>query len=532
MRYTATSILLFLAFQLPVGAQRVSGTVESPDGVPLSHSYVRIQGADQSVITDKDGRFSIQVPKLSPEVFLAAGHEGFYNNRVKTGSRQRIVIELRPIPAQDNVQYHVQDPTPDHSSPDNCGNCHTTVYNQWKVDGHSLSAIDPIVKTLYDGTDVQGRASRGPGYKLDWTDEGNCASCHAPVAILSRRKATNLDEIREVERAGIACDVCHKMKEIPAAISSPAFSDVQFLRPSTGIRLNFGPFEDSTFPGEIPDFSYSPLFKDSRLCAPCHDGKSWGVPIYETYTEWRSSIYSRIGTQCQGCHMASTGEYNRFADAEKGGKERNVSQIGVHQMMGSDSIAFLQRAAKLDSSATIEDGIVTVRVKVSNIGAGHDLPTGQPMRNVLLLVDAEGDIGTGLTFISGERVPSWGGTGSDPSDYAGHPGKGFAKVLETLNEYQKPTLITGLEEERAEFPAPAWRRTRILTDNRIPAMGNDTSAYLFVAPSHSGVIHVRTRLVYRKAFKPLADVKGWDMPDIVLVSNELTIPAVVNQKGN
>ncbi len=515
-------ILLISALWLRPGTQTVSGVVQSA-GAPLAGAFVRIQGADDYVTTTRDGRFSIPLKIAGRELFVAAGHEGYYNNRVKVGRGRNLVIDLSPLPIQDDSQYRLQDPVPDQSKANNCGNCHSAVYGQWKLDGHAQAATDPMVVTLYSGTDVHGTPYRGPGYKLDWTDEGNCATCHAPVAIIDRQHPVSLSDIQEVETAGVACDVCHKMKEVPAALSSPSLTDVQFLRPAPGVRLNFGPFDDSTFPKEIPDFSYSPLFKDSRLCAPCHDGKSWGVPIYETYSEWKASPYSRVGIQCQACHMSGTGENDRFADTEKGGKVRSATRIGVHQMLGKDKTAFLQRAVKLESTAAVDNGIVTVKVKVMNVGAGHDLPTGQPMRNILLLVSADDDLGQHLTFVSGERVPSWGGSGSDQNDYAGHAGKGFAKVLETLNEYQKPTMIAGQREDRAEFPAPAWRRTRILSDNRIPPKTDDTSTYLFLAPRTPTAIHVRTRLIYRKAFKPLADVKGWDLEDVTLASGELTV---------
>jgi hypothetical protein len=509
-------------------AQNIDGVVQS-SGRPLPGAVVRIQGLDQKVVTGADGHFVI-TPREAPKdtLYITAGHEGYYNNRTRVSTGHNLVISLEQLPPQDNYLYSWQDPTPDKAQVNNCGNCHSAIYAQWKKDGHANSATDPMVITLYNGTDVHGNRDRGPGYKRDWTDEGNCSSCHAPMATIKRQQPVTLTEIQGVELSGVACDVCHKMKEVPAALVSPSLTDVHFLRPPTSTRLNFGPFDDSTFPDEIPDFSYSPLFKDSRMCAPCHDGKTWGVPIYETYSEWKAGPYSKAGIQCQDCHMSGTGEYERFADADKGGKVRSPARIGIHQSLGKNTTAFLRSAVRMESESAIDNGLLSVKVRVMNVGAGHDLPTGQPMRNILLLVSAEGDDGIPLTLVSGERVPAWGGIGPGSNNYAGLPGKGFAKVLQTLNEYQKPTIIAGERENAAEFPAPAWRRSKILSDNRIPPRSDDVSTYLFAVPEHSKDVHVKAQLIYRKAFKPLADVKGWDVPDVELISTSNTISALVH----
>ncbi|HEU4389990.1 MAG TPA: hypothetical protein VFV34_19470, partial [Blastocatellia bacterium] len=74
----------------------------------------------------------------------------------------------------------------------------------------------------------------------------------------------------------------------------------------------------------------------------------------------------------------------------------------------------------------------------------------------------------------------------------------------------------------AEFPAPFWNRNRILSDNRIPAKGVDSSSYVF-RMSKEGPATVKTTLIYRRAFKALANAKGWDLQDIVLAGNEVKV---------
>ena len=91
--------------------------------------------------------------------------------------------------------------------------------------------------------------------------------------------------------------------------------------------------------------------------------------------------------------------------------------------------------------------------------------------------------------------------------YAGQPGKVFAKVLEELWTEVSPT---------GAYSNP----TRIIEDNRIPAMGKDDSVYAFAAPDTIEAT-VNVRLVYRRAFKTLANQKGWDIPDVLMAQQRI-----------
>ncbi|MBV8855418.1 MAG: hypothetical protein JOZ02_00520 [Acidobacteria bacterium] len=509
----ALAAVVFVGPALATG-QKVGGRVTC-GGRPVAGASVRLQGVGPSALTDERGLFTLTVPSFNPTRYVTAGKVGYYTGRARLAAPgQELVIDLREIPKEDNKDYHWQDPTPDVRSQDNCGNCHSRIYREWAQDAHARSAVNPLVRTMYSGTDVRGRPNIGPGYRLDWSDEGNCTTCHAPAAALSQHM--DVSRTQGVESMGVSCDLCHKIQEVRPDFNQPNTAEVNFLRPPPDAKLLFGPFDDATFPDEVPDFSYSPLFKSSHLCAACHDGSFWGVPVYETFTEWRKSSYASLGVQCQSCHMGSTGKFELFADQEKGGKLRAPETIASHRMMGDDPAQFLRSAVTMETSARVEDGLLTVTVKVANVGAGHDVPTGQPMRNMILVVTAEDESARPLRFMSGESVPVWGG------GLAGRPGKGFAKILLTLNEYATSPHILN-EEEAADFPAPFWRRNRILSDNRIQANGSDQSSYIFGAPKTPGRLSVRARLIYRRAFAPLAAAKGWDVPDVTVAANGVEV---------
>ncbi len=155
------------------------------------------------------------------------------------------------------------------------------------------------------------------------------------------------------------------------------------------------------------------------------------------------------------------------------------------------------------------DGLV-VRVDITNDRTGHHVPTDSPLRHLILLVQASDEQGQVLPLLDGPTLPEWCGVG-DPTEgyYASLPGKAFAKVLRELWTEVIPS-------------GAYWNRTHIVTDNRIAALATDSSAYTFARRGAGGAT-VEVTLLFRRAFKQLADWKDWDVPDIVMEQAFLTV---------
>jgi hypothetical protein len=98
---------------------------------------------------------------------------------------------------------------------------------------------------------------------------------------------------------------------------------------------------------------------------------------------------------------------------------------------------------------------------------------------------------------AGSIVPDWGGP------RAGLPGKGFAKVLRDAQTGESPVMSY-------------WKQALIVSDNRIPAMGNDTSAYVYAAPAAGSPVTITVELCFRRAFQAVMDARGWNTSDIVM----------------
>ncbi len=162
----------------------------------------------------------------------------------------------------------------------------------------------------------------------------------------------------------------------------------------------------------------------------------------------------------------------------------------------------------------MEGSTVRATVTVVNRNGGHHIPTDHPARNILLVVSARDATGAALSLIAGPVVPAWGGEGGDPDDYAGRPGRGYAKILEELWTEVSPT-------------AAYWNPTVLREDTRIPALGRDVSRYEFALPQTEGAVTVEAKLIFRRAFKTLTRQKNWDAPDILMDQEaaEITAPA-------
>ena len=158
-----------------------------------------------------------------------------------------------------------------------------------------------------------------------------------------------------------------------------------------------------------------------------------------------------------------------------------------------------------------QNGLISIEARVTNENGGHDIPTDSPLRNIILVVEAFDENGQVLNLEQGPVIPDWGGVGDQANDYAGKPGKGYAKVLEELWTEVSPT-------------AAYWRQTKVLQDNRIHALETDVSEYEFRQTSAAGPVTVETKLIFRRAFKEIAQQKGWNDPDILMEQSRITVP--------
>lgn len=84
------------------------------------------------------------------------------------------------------------------------------------------------------------------------------------------------------------------------------------------------------------------------------------------------------------------------ATTVKAGVKVSTKRVNKHDLQGGHSVDQLQRAARVEILEVSKGSdAVRVRVRVTNVGSGHKMPTGIPSRKVLLigrLKDARGAV--------------------------------------------------------------------------------------------------------------------------------------------
>ena len=527
----------------------ITGTVFDSQGKPVAGATVRIQATVNQTITNLEGQFILAGLTEGKPVTVSAWKDSYYCDKVETVTppASDVTLSLRPVQTNDNPNYEWMPPTGSNS----CYSCKAAVTQVWlDHDAHGRSAQNTRFLSMYNGTNVEGKQSPltryaynrdygriplppdanqpyyGPGYKLDFPDTaGNCAACHVPAAALDSPYGTDPNKVNGVNAFGIHCDFCHKVADVKLNPDTglpypnmPGVLSMDVRRPFTEDKdrsqIFFGTFDDSNAPKVE---TYLPLITKSQWCAACHYGAFWDTTIYNSFGEWLASPYSdpQTGKTCQQCHMPAptivNGEALTNIAPGKGGVERDPTTLHAHTFPGASSLELLQNAVTMTSSAHRDGNQISVAVTIVNDKTGHDIPTDSPLREVILLVNSTDGQGRVLPMLEGSTVPEWGGVG-DPNKgyYAGLPGKGFAKILGELWTGISPT-------------AAYWNPTRIVSDNRIPAFGSDTSTYTFAAPS-AGKVTIRTNLLFRRAFQELMKQKGWNVPDILMEHEVIEIP--------
>jgi len=538
---------------LPLGV--VSGVVHDAEG-PVAGATVRVRLTENKTATAADGSFTLSGVAGTDPVSVTAWADGYYVGWTDgTPGLVPVTITLKPYYTTDNLDYEWFSFQGIEGS-ESCALCHPS-YAEWKADAHSQSAVNPRFLTMYEGTDVHGNKSPssydasgrirppdltqpyyGPGYKLDYPDRaGNCAACHTPLA--SNLEPSNTcgwsgchteftawaseevpDGVSPTDLTGnaadgVGCDFCHKIGDVildpdtglPYA-DRPGISSMRLYRPEEGQQLFFGTFDDVT-----RRVTYLPLQEESAYCAPCHYGVfggvvgdhevAGGVVIYNSFGEWLESPYSdpETGQTCQDCHMPTV-DYDYFVFPEQGGLRRDPDRIHDHYMPGAKDETLLQNSVTMTTTAQLEGDAVLVEVSITNDKTGHHVPTGAPLRHMILAVEATDADGNLLSLRDGPVLPDWTG------NYAGQPGQYYAKILE--------------DEWTGESPTGAyWRDIHLVEDTRLAAFETDVSRYTFALSGTVGdrpqqAVTVEARLIFRRAFQELMEQKGWDDPDILM----------------
>ncbi len=466
------------------------------DGAPAADTLVMQGGGHTRWTTDADGRATVTVdPTIVGDIVVLAAHPEARAYGEEVDGPGELTLALERFDASDNEAYVFNDPGPESHEGTNtaqCNHCHIEIHRTWWPSAHRTSASNPVVHDLYAGTAASlsadlctaaggawGEATEpgtgatvdrclvGLGVRTDTDGTGACADCHAPGIDGALGGRDLLEATGIAYDSGVHCDVCHHVADVDLDAPPGVAGRLRIVRPSEEpytpglgdwLPLTFGPWPDVLNPrmGAV----YSPLFHEARLCAGCHeqdqevlvdapiDLARWPdgrLPIHSTYAEWEAGPMNP-SAPCQSCHMPplpgvgnGADIYNELDDVSVGiasGWERLPGDVRAHAFYGprQPDSGMLGLAAAVDIAATVSDGTLVADVTVTNVGPGHAIPTGEPLRALLLLVEASCD-GAALVPTGGDVVPDFGGaldTRAAGEDWARWPGAAVGDVIRVV----------------------------------------------------------------------------------------------------
>ena len=376
-----------------------------------------------------------------------------------------------------------------------CGECHVTQYEDWKGSMHSRAHHDGIYLAFAELAREEGG---DPLYQF-------CSSCHAPLAVASgeipAKKGSGHTFLTD---EGVSCDVCHNVKEV-REFHAGGGSNASIILEEGEVR--YGPLAD---PGENPVHTSEQvdLHKSSKLCSACHTlvHPHDGLVIENTYEEWAKSPYSKAGIQCQDCHMRTPEQAAEVAQTMKPlkvpgkaavdgpdrpdvhrhlfvGANTNTTMTGAKEEQAVNARKRLRTAATI--SVAFKGGTPTeweIEVAVTNVGAGHSIPTSiTELRQVWIDLTVT-DAGGKEIFRSG----AIGENGAvDPKAAM------FNAVL-------------GDKEGNVTFKP--WLAVQLISERLIPAKGTEKETYRFAVPADAKTpLTARAVLRYRSAPQEVMD---------------------------
>ena len=431
-----------------------------------------------------------------------------------------LVLAIAALSQTANAQSR-QDPrldVDDPTSPAACGQCHKRIYSEWKSSLMGSDLDNSIVYQFYTSTNPHGKFD-GVGFKgfMKMAGKGDaagdCADCHVPIQVINEHKKGNEVDLGKAMNMstrvdhGISCYFCHSIKDVH--INKDANGKYQTRIFDTITLDETGTIHGPTAQSGCPhDHKQNNLFKNSELCGTCHLNQEKELSI-STYDDWKKAYNSgKTDQTCQGCHMPLI---PGMAKAAEDGPMRKGMRS--HTFIGARDASMRKKALNLDVKTKTEDGKLVVMTTVENVGAGHTVPGSSPIRNVILKIDVTDENGKPLAYIGDKRgrLPPLAGFGNPktkqrgPGDWAGMPGKMYAKVYmsKVVPKLGRPLVGVG-----------GFAADKVLFSTLLQPKTPDHAKFVFALPKSAGKVSIKARLVYRWAFKPIADRKGWKMQDL------------------
>lgn len=366
-----------------------------------------------------------------------------------------------------------------------CQDCHPAEYREWRTSMHAYAQHSPVFLAFTATVLTNSGGTLGTF----------CVRCHTPVGISAGESAIMPNDKRvEAALDSVGCISCHAANRPNQDASSVFHVPV----PGDPEPTIYGPYYGSDELDAVADPTmrliksphrsrHADYITQARLCGSCHDVFSPdGFRIEEAFSEWRNSPYARAGITCQNCHMGPvpgrpfkqnqlTKDYivdtTLFPDAPKRyrsshrftGPDYSLLMAFGQADLGLDNSGFKALGAQLENQretllrnaarmvvshppSVMPGTTIKVSVAVTNIGAGHNLPTGFAAERQVWLEVVVRDGGGHRLYASGTLDSFKDLRDEDSEDVA----RGLAALDSTLFNLQASFISAGFRGTQVE----------------------------------------------------------------------------------
>lgn len=324
-----------------------------------------------------------------------------------------------------------------------CRSCHVDISQQWMTSAHA--SADRRSNLLFGRMYFNSlRETRGATMV-------KCGPCHETVSFMTN----DFEKLRDVSSEGVTCVYCH-------AISAPGGPDA--VPPVT---LEVGPYQGPIRqPVTVKDHGskYNDFIVKAAYCGTCHQYQNQnGILVSDTFGEWKRSKYAKAGVTCQQCHMpGSPGRVSSMGPVRP--------RVADHSFRGPELDRALRDAVTLVLRAGKREGDrLNVIATVTNVGAGHAVPTGNDQHLLLIRIRA--------------------------TDQEGH----IVWENDPFQDWNASVFGILLANELGAYPAETWTAAKVISDRRIQAGASAQSRFQIPLGDAKGPLHVEAQLLWRRA---------------------------------
>ncbi len=278
-----------------------------------------------------------------------------------------------------------------------CGEkgCHTDIYSQWQQSVHRNSSFNnPFYKAA-----VEYLLLTSDSTTVRW-----CGSCHDPVMLYSGLMESGPEMDIPEASAGITCEICHSIVDIPDITGNSNYIIDEPLRYpfhySTGFLKIVNKMLIRLKPESHREQMLNPIHTGEKFCATCHK-VSLDVPInhyrwlrgQDEYDAWQKSGVSHNAASsfyqppkpldCRNCHMAEV--YSKDMGNNKGSVKNHyfpAANTAMPVLPGLKNAEWLNRTSmflksnrvSVDIFGIIVDGVLGAPIdKIVHVSPGNEI---------------------------------------------------------------------------------------------------------------------------------------------------------------